>query len=70
MDKSWYYMTLDREKFGPYSDEELVALIRSGELTKNEYIWTPGLEHWLNVGNSVYASFLPENMRKVDDTIS
>ena len=28
MEKVWYYMKPDRSKYGPYSDDELAALIR------------------------------------------
>ena len=39
MDKVWYYMKSDRLKYGPYSDGEMIALIRQGILEEQDYIW-------------------------------
>ena len=37
MDKVWYYMTAaNRKKYGPYDDQELIALIRQEILLAND----------------------------------
>ena len=37
--KFWYYNKAgDTEKYGPYTDDELIRLIRQGILTENDYI--------------------------------
>lgn len=59
MDKQWYYARSDAEKYGPYSDEELVELIRNGTVRENDYIWMSDLKNWLKVGDSIYSIFLP-----------
>lgn len=59
MEKVWYYMKQDKTKYGPYSDEELKALIRQEILTADDYIWMPDLSGWLRVGNSIYSIFIP-----------
>ncbi len=64
MDKVWYYMKSDRLKYGPYSDGEMIALIRQGILEEQDYIWMTYLEAWLNVGNSIYSVYLPANQPK------
>ena len=59
MDKIWYYMKSDRQKYGPYTDAELINLIKQGILTAEDYIWMPDLTNWLKIGNSIYAEYLP-----------
>lgn len=60
MDKVWYYMKSDRQKVGPFSDDEIVNLIRNGILEKDDYIWMTELEGWLRVEDTIYSVFLPE----------
>jgi hypothetical protein len=70
MDKIWYYMKPDQKKYGPYSEEELIALIKQGILNENDYIWMTDLEGWLKVGNSLYAFYLPSNAKQnLDSTM-
>lgn len=59
MEKVWYYMKRDRQKYGPYTDGEIIALIQQGTLTAQDYIWMPYLDAWLNVGRSIYSIYLP-----------
>ncbi len=59
MDRVWYYMLQDRSKYGPYTDEELVSLVRQEILTDRDYIWMPAMKGWLRLGNSIYAFYLP-----------
>jgi hypothetical protein len=70
MDKVWYYMKPDRNKYGPYSDQELIALIQQEILLAGDYIWMPDLKAWLKIGDSIYAFYLPENQPEIEDTIS
>ena len=35
-DKVWYYAKEDGQKYGPYTDEELIKLIRNGILSEND----------------------------------
>jgi len=58
MDKVWYYMKSDREKYGPYSDGELVNLIKQEILGPDDYIWMTEMEGWVRVGDSVYSFYL------------
>lgn len=69
MDKVWYYMKRDKSKYGPYSDEELKALIRQGIIDKSEYIWMPDMKGWLKVENSVYSVYISdeENVEEMSD---
>ena len=47
MEKVWYYMKKDKSKYGPYSDNELCALIHQGIIDANEWIWMPDMKGWL-----------------------
>ena len=38
MEKVWYYMKKDKSKYGPYSDNELCALIHQGIIDANEWL--------------------------------
>ncbi len=59
MEKVWYYMKPDRKKYGPYTDAEIISLIRHGILEEQDYIWMSYLDAWLNVGRSIYSVYLP-----------
>ncbi len=63
MDKVWYYMKSDRQKFGPFSDDELVGLIRNGILEGKDFIWMPDLEGWLRIEDTIYSVFIAEEER-------
>lgn len=60
MEKVWYYMKKDKLKYGPYSDNELCALIHQGIIDANEWIWMPDMKGWLKVANSIYSVYIPE----------
>lgn len=70
MDKVWYYMKKDRNKYGPYSDQELIALIQQEILMAEDYIWMPDLKGWVRVGTSVYSFYLPENQPLIENTLN
>jgi hypothetical protein len=53
-------MKQDRSKWGPYTDAELVSLIKQEILSDRDWIWMPDMEKWLRVANSIYAFYLPE----------
>ena len=57
-DKVWYYAKEDGQKYGPYTDEELIKLIRNGILYENDLIWMTDLDDWISVGNSIYSFYL------------
>lgn len=72
MEKIWYYMKRDRSKYGPYSEQELIALIRQEIINPDEYIWMTELKGWLKLENSIYAFYMPgseEDNPENDDTM-
>lgn len=40
------YVVLDGRASGPYTDAELLQLIASGQVTKETYVWEPGMPDW------------------------
>ncbi len=41
-------ITIERhgQKLGPYSEAEMVELLREGRLLSTDYFWTEGMEDW------------------------
>ncbi len=57
MDKVWYYTKGDGNKYGPYTDEELVKLIRQEILVEDDYIWMMDLDEWVRIGDTIYSIY-------------
>ena len=43
--KKWYYVR-DQQQYGPVSKSELLDLIESGDLDRENLVWTSGMEDW------------------------
>ncbi len=56
--RTWYYAKPSGDKFGPYSEEEIIKLLRNGILTATDYIWMIDLDNWVLVGDSIYSFYL------------
>ena len=63
MVKSWFYMKDDERKVGPFSDEELVKLIKNGIIEQTDKIWMTDLEDWIVVDDSIYSVYLPRKQK-------
>ena len=61
MDKIWYYTRGDGQKYGPYTDEGLIKLIRQGILEDEDYIWTTDLDEWVQIKDTIYSIYLEED---------
>lgn len=58
MDKIWYVRSSKR-KGGPFTEDELIRLIRQ-EIVDEEYeIWNPDMEKWMRLIDSVYSFYIP-----------
>ncbi len=40
------YVAIDGKQNGPFSDQELLKLIQENKLTKQSFVWKPGMEAW------------------------
>jgi len=58
-ERIWYYATTAGDRFGPYSEEELIRLLQKGLVRAEDYIWVVDFETWMNVGKSIYSFYLP-----------
>jgi hypothetical protein len=54
-----YYIILDGKQAGPFSETEMARLIADKKLSKETYIWHPGLTAWKTAEN------VPEILRLV-----
>ena len=61
-DKIWDYAKPDGSKFGPYTEEELIKLLKNGILTADDFIWMTEFENWMNIGNSIYSYYLEKTL--------
>lgn len=57
--QSLYYVVIDNKQAGPFSEQEISRLITSKEITKESFVWKPGLSNWL------HAEQIPEILRLV-----
>ncbi len=61
MNKIWYYTRGDGQKYGPYTDEDLIKLICQGILEGEDYIWTTDLDEWVQIKDTIYSIYLEED---------
>jgi hypothetical protein len=54
-----YYAVLDGRQAGPFSETELARLINDKKVSKETYVWYPGLREWKTAEN------VPEILRLV-----
>jgi len=60
MDKIWYYKRRGNggEKFGPYSEDELINMIRKGIIDPLDQIWMVDMDDWIVLKDSIYSFYL------------
>ena len=46
-----YYVIMDDKQSGPYSEQELLRLITDKKVTKDTYLWKPGMRDWEKIEN-------------------
>lgn len=44
-----YYVIIDNQQSGPYSEQEIRNLIAQKKISKETYMWRPGLSAWEKV---------------------
>jgi hypothetical protein len=54
-----YYAVLEGRQAGPFSETELARLINDNKMSKETYVWHPGLREWKTAEN------VPEILRLV-----
>ncbi len=59
MDKIWYARS-EKRKGGPFTEEELIRLIRAEILDEEYEIWTEDFSQWMLLKESVYCFYMPE----------
>ncbi len=46
----WYYV-VDNQSDGPYSQDKIEALLRSGKINRDTLVWSPALDDWTPLGS-------------------
>ena len=41
-----YYAVINGSQCGPYSQNELLQLIKEKKIVNETYVWKPGMKHW------------------------
>lgn len=57
-EKIWHI----QNKAARLSDEELIALIKKGEIQADDYISNKDIKAWIKVKDSIYQFYLKENI--------
>ena len=57
-EKVWFYAKPDGAKYGPYTEDELIRMLKNGILVENDYIWMTEFENWMKIGDSIYSFYL------------
>jgi hypothetical protein len=42
----FYYVVIENKQSGPFTEQELTRLIIEKKITKETYIWKPGMSNW------------------------
>lgn len=53
----WYYAKKDGSKFGPYTEVELIKLIKNELIQPSDYIWETDLDAWLKLEDTIYSIY-------------
>lgn len=57
--QQFYYAIIDNTQAGPFSEQELSRLISEKKISKETYIWKPGMANW------EFAEKLPDILKLV-----
>ena len=52
-----YLLYVNGQNFGPYSIQQLQQMVQNGQLTRETYVWKPGMANWNTAGNVVEFLF-------------
>lgn len=47
-----------------YSDEEVILMIKNGDIKPNDYIATNEMGMWIRVSDSIYQFYINKELRK------
>lgn len=59
-DTVWYY-AVDNEQRGPVGQDEVSALIRTGEIGPETMVWCEGMAEWATARSSLPGDFVPQS---------
>jgi len=50
-DMRFYYAVIENKQAGPFTEQELIRLVNEKRISKETYIWKPGMSNWDLAGN-------------------
>ncbi|MCP3926594.1 MAG: RDD family protein [Desulfobacterales bacterium] len=63
----WYY-AIEKERKGPFSEDEFKTLVESNEVTNETLVWNSTMADWDKYGNLSKPGDLPVRSQETDDT--
>ncbi len=61
--RQWFYLQ-SGQKFGPVEQNELIQMIKDGQLSHQDFIWTDGMPEWGMVEKSPFAKLVQNESAK------
>ena len=55
--KKSYYVAFEEEPTGPWSEDELLSMIKDGRLTPKTLVWQEGMKEWQEAGEVLAGLF-------------
>ncbi len=55
--KVWFYLK-EEKKEGPFSDEEIIKLIKMEIITENDDIWMTKMNDWMKLKDTIYSFYI------------
>ncbi len=57
--KVWYYLK-DDKKEGPFTEEEIIKLIKHQIIEADDKIWMLDLKDWIALKDSLFSFYMPK----------
>ncbi len=58
-DKTWYYLK-NNQKEGPFTELEIIKLIKYQIIEPGDSIWMLDLKNWILLENSLFSVYIPK----------
>ena len=62
-EQSWY-LSLNGQNLGPFSDEDIRMMLKTGEINSSTMIWCEGMKDWSPIGLSVFNTSATQQARQ------
>ncbi|NBX76794.1 MAG: RDD family protein [Proteobacteria bacterium] len=59
--KAWF-ISVNGQNLGPFTEEDMRAKLKTGEITSTTFIWCEGMANWIPLGQSPFGASMPPQM--------